>query len=191
MIEDFVRNSLHTRAVELARVASVALGVVNTFIPFFGAIWGDYLQGLTLDALRGMIEDDDAIDRVVCCWYQALKDEPLLFATWRDGLDDCNFDFPDNAAQIAGIVQTDLTETNFRAYSRDWQVQRQRGTDAVTVDALMRKLCHTTGRLEDLCMTRRLNCLAYSGITCAIGLDREDRLWMLKTPTINGEFDLR
>jgi len=116
LLDDFVRQSIYERAVAVAQAAAIPLGIIQVFQPIFGAIFGEDLQGLTLSALQGMLNDEDAIRDVVCCMKDRLEGLPVSDENWFTALDVCSGSLTGNGQQIAGIVAQDLTVENYRAF---------------------------------------------------------------------------
>lgn len=122
MLEDFISECLMARTQGFADVITPITDVLS-FIPLFGAQLLDGLGDITLDHLNQLVGDQSARSKVACCMYDSLKDADVTLANWQNALSDCSFTFPEPEAEIAGIVELNLTEANYRAFVRELSVQ--------------------------------------------------------------------
>lgn len=67
--------------------------------------------------LRDLVEDCDAIRAVACCLREGLEGQDTTIANLKNGLDTCGFSFGTHEAEIAGMVNNVLQNTdNARAF---------------------------------------------------------------------------
>jgi hypothetical protein len=100
--------------------AQLALGVVAIVgivasITIVGGMIATALVGglayLTSFAITAM-QDENALDDVVCCIFEALNGASITNANWLTCLDDCNFEVGTNQAIIRDIIASDLDQFN-------------------------------------------------------------------------------
>lgn len=100
------------------RTAQTVLGVVFVIgllssITLIGGIVATVLVGgltfITQQALDAM-QDEEALDNVVCCMYDALVGQAISQATWETCLSGCGFMVGSNEAIIRDIVASDLDQ---------------------------------------------------------------------------------
>lgn len=98
--------------------AQIALGIVGIFTALAsisligGVIAGTILAGLsfiTATALNAM-QDETALDNVVCCMFNALNGTVINQANFETSLDACGFTVGSNEAIIRDIIASDLTQ---------------------------------------------------------------------------------
>lgn len=105
------------------------------------------IAGLTLAQIEAL-EDENSKKKVVCCMFEGLRDQEITFEVFKHSLDLCGFTFPDNAAQLAGIVNRyNAREDNYRSFV---QILESFAQDAIAngVDTIADCLCDCTDDLE-------------------------------------------
>lgn len=74
------------------------------------------IAGLTAAQIEAL-EDEESKKKVVCCMFAGLRGQEITFEVFKHSLDNCGFEFPDNAAQLAGIVNRyNAREDNYRSF---------------------------------------------------------------------------
>lgn len=114
---------------EVLRQAAAYVGELATIIQVLGGILAflnppagfalSTLGLLTKTFFQALIEDPAAVSNVICCMYDGLTGVPVSFASFRESISDCGFEFGSNEAQIAGVLgQLNTDETNYRLFVR-------------------------------------------------------------------------
>lgn len=120
-IAQFVAEVLRQAGAQVGIATSIAeimAGILVFISPPAGLIIFA-INVLTNVFFQALIEDNTAISKVICCMHDGLTGEAVNFENFRTALDECDFDFGTNEAQLAGVMaQLMASEGNYRVFTR-------------------------------------------------------------------------
>lgn len=136
-IKAYIAWALWQQALGIAAGASVLGAIADHFlghpdrvIPALPFSIPEVVQTITVELLDGIVNDAEAIDRVACCMKKAFRGNEVNFDTFKVSAQSCGFSFPNNDAQLAGIVNGfNQNEANYRAFVRMLVDQRAQASD--------------------------------------------------------------
>lgn len=106
-------------AAVLGAIADHFLGHPDRVIPALPFSIPEVVQSITIEVLDGIVNDAEAIEDVACCMKRYFRGREISFATFKNSASACDFTFPDNNAQLAGIIHGfNQNEANYRAFVR-------------------------------------------------------------------------
>jgi hypothetical protein len=109
-IKSYVHGLLND-AVSMTYAAGAVVGTLASVpflaIPVVAAAIAAAATVLTLEQVQAL-QDPVAIQKVICCMFEYLQDKPPTErAVFQHSAENCGFEFPDNAAHLAGRVHND------------------------------------------------------------------------------------
>lgn len=92
--------------------AIFVVGVIASLTLVGGIITGVVLAGLKLvtEVALDAMQDETALDNIVCCMLSALTDKVVSDVNFETALDNCNFQVGSNEAIIRDIIASDLDQ---------------------------------------------------------------------------------
>lgn len=105
-INNWIAKAQLTLGITIVASVVVSISLVG------GVIAGTLLAGLALITQTALLamQDNNAIDNVVCCMYNGLLSQTVTQDNWDESLDSCGFDVGSNEAIIRDIVASDITQ---------------------------------------------------------------------------------
>jgi len=111
-VRSYASNWLTTAQAVLG--VTIVIGIALSISIVGGIIAGTVLAGLALITQVAMdaMQDEDALDNVVCCMYNALNEAVVNQANFEASLDACGFGGGTNEAIIRDLIASDLDQFN-------------------------------------------------------------------------------